>query len=61
MLFLQKHFFMRTKFIPMLVLMAWATSLSAQITREQADAIVLEHIQNEVYLKNFVISPHIKF
>ena len=32
----------------MLVLTAWATSLSAQITREQADMIVLEHIQNEV-------------
>ena len=32
----------------MLVLTAWATSLSAQITRKQADAIVWEHLQNEV-------------
>jgi len=32
----------------MLVLIAWTTSLSAQITREQADAIVWEHIQNEI-------------
>jgi len=32
----------------MLVLFAWTTSLSAQITREQADAIVMEHIQKEV-------------
>jgi len=31
----------------MLVLMAWATSLSAQITREQANKIVWEHVQNE--------------
>ena len=33
---------------PMLILLAWATSLSAQITREQADAIVRQHIENEV-------------
>ena len=33
---------------PMLVLIACTTSLSAQITREQADKIVWEHIQNEV-------------
>jgi len=32
----------------MLVLTACATSLSAQITREQADLIVYQHIQNEV-------------
>ena len=32
----------------MLVLLAWATSLPAQIMREQADTIVLQHIQNEV-------------
>jgi len=31
----------------MLALLAWTTSLSARITREQADAIVLEHIQKE--------------
>jgi hypothetical protein len=39
---------MKKFIIPMLVLTAWATSLSAQITREQADAIVLQHIKNEV-------------
>jgi len=32
----------------MLVLLAWTTSLSAQITREQADEIVWQHIKNEV-------------
>ena len=32
----------------MLVLTAWAASLSAQITREQADAIVLGYVQGEV-------------
>ena len=35
-------------FILMLVLLANTTSLFAQITREQADAIVWEHIQNEI-------------
>ena len=39
---------MKKIIIPMLVLTAWATSLFAQVTREQADAIVLEHLQNEV-------------
>ena len=39
---------MKKMIISMLVLIAWTTSLRAQITREQADAIVLEHIQNEV-------------
>jgi hypothetical protein len=34
--------------IPMLVLWAWATPLNAQITREQADIIVFEHLQNHV-------------
>jgi len=34
----------------MLVLMAWATSLSAQITQEQADKIVWKHVQNEATL-----------
>ena len=34
--------------IPMLVFMAWATSISAQITRQQADKIVWEHVQNVV-------------
>jgi len=32
------------------ILLLFATSLSAQITREQADAVVLEHIQKEVVL-----------
>ena len=31
----------------MLALLAWAASLSAQITREQADAIVLDYLKNE--------------
>ena len=39
---------MKKIIISMLVLSAWATSLSAQITREQADAIVSAHLQNEV-------------
>jgi len=33
-----------------LVLFTYATSLFAQITREQADAIVLEYLQNEISL-----------
>jgi hypothetical protein len=33
--------------IPMLILLAWATSLPAQITREQADEIMLQHINND--------------
>jgi len=32
----------------MIALTAWATSLSAQITREQADEIVFQHIKKEV-------------
>ena len=39
---------MKKPLFPMLVLIAWTTSLCAQISREQADAIVLEHIQKEV-------------
>ena len=39
---------MKKVLIPILVLIACTTSLSAQITREQADAIVWEHVQNEV-------------
>jgi hypothetical protein len=39
---------MRTILILMSVFLAWTTSLSAQITREQADVIVREHIQKEV-------------
>ena len=38
---------MKKIIIPVLVLLAWATSLSAQVTREQADAIVLNHVQSE--------------
>jgi len=39
---------MKKFFTLMFVLIAWATSLTAQITREQADEIVLEYIQNEI-------------
>jgi len=39
---------MKKMFLLMLALIACATSLSAQITQEQADEIVLEYIQNEV-------------
>jgi hypothetical protein len=45
---------MKKLIIPMLIFLAWATSLSAQITREQADKIVLEHLQNEVTLPYFL-------
>jgi len=38
----------------MLVLIACTTSLAAQTTREQADKIVLEHLQNEVTLPYFL-------
>ena len=39
---------MKKCIFPMLIFLAWATSLSAQITREQADKIVLEYLQDEV-------------
>ena len=39
---------MRNIIIPMLVLAVRTTSLPAQVTREQADVIVWEHIHNEV-------------
>jgi hypothetical protein len=39
---------MKKLIIPMLIFLAWTISLSAQITQEQADKIVLEHLQNEV-------------
>ena len=48
--------------ISMLILFVWEASLSAQITREQADAIVQEYVQKEVkrpyflYLNNNVSS-----
>jgi len=38
---------MKKVLISMLILIAWTTSLLAQITREQADVIVSEPIQNE--------------
>ena len=42
---------MRARFTLVIsILLLFATSLSAQITREQADAVVLEHIQKEVFL-----------
>lgn len=37
---------MKKIIISMSILLAWAASLSAQITREQADEIVLSHIQS---------------
>ena len=39
---------MKKLIVSMLILLAWTTSLSAQITREQANAIVINHIENEV-------------
>ena len=38
---------MKKIFILMLILIAWAASLSAQTTREQADAIVLNYLKTE--------------
>ena len=45
---------MKKFIIPILALIALNTSLSAQITREQADKIVWEHLQNEVTLPYFL-------
>ena len=39
---------MKKKIVLIPILFAWTISLLAQITREQADAIVQEHIQKEV-------------
>jgi hypothetical protein len=39
---------MRKIILLMSVLLAWASSLTAQITREQADTIVFQYIQDEV-------------
>ncbi len=39
---------MKKTIILMSVLFAWATSLSAQVTREQADAIVLNYLNREM-------------
>ena len=62
---------MKRIFIAMSFLVAWMTLLSAQVTREQADAIVLNYLQNEatrpyfLYLnvntpreENFFITTH---
>ena len=38
---------MKKMIIVMSILLAWATSLPAQTTREQADAIVWEHLKSE--------------
>ena len=40
--------FMKKTIILMSVLLAWATSLPAQITREQADEIVINYLNSEV-------------
>jgi len=45
---------MKKMIISMLILFAWVVLLSAQITREQADAIVLEYVQDEVELPYFL-------
>jgi len=48
----------------LLILFAWGTSLTAQITREQADSIVIQHIKKDVkppsllYLYNQVPSAN---
>jgi hypothetical protein len=42
------------KIIPILVLVALATPLSAQITREQADSIVQEYLQKETITYNLL-------
>jgi hypothetical protein len=39
---------MKKIIFPILVLTAWTISLSAQTTREQADAVVLEYLQSKV-------------
>ena len=39
---------MKKIFILIPILLAWTASLPAQITREQADAIVLDYLKNEV-------------
>jgi hypothetical protein len=46
---------MKTKiFFSMVILLAWPTLLPAQITREQADAIVSEYLQNEATRPSFL-------
>ena len=47
---------MKKTILLMSVLLAWTASLLAQITREQADAIVREHIQKEVNRLNPILS-----
>ena len=46
---------MKKIFIPMIVLLAWATSLSAQITREQADEIVINYLESEGVPLNYFL------
>ena len=43
----------------MSVLLAWTTSLSAQITREQADAIVWDYLQNEEMPSNYSLHVNV--
>ena len=38
----------RLLLLPAFFLTVWATTLSAQTTREQADAIVLNHLRSEI-------------
>jgi hypothetical protein len=45
---------MKKNLLMMLFIFAWITSLFAQITKEQAEKIVYEHIQNEIELPYFL-------
>ena len=45
---------MKQKVFLIVVLVAWATALPAQIMREQADVIVKEHLQNEMIESNLL-------
>ena len=49
---------MKTKFLSVLLLIACTTSLFAQITREQADAIVFEHLQ-KVVTEPYLLYVHV--
>ncbi|MDR0603347.1 MAG: hypothetical protein LBG80_03480, partial [Bacteroidales bacterium] len=51
---LKKLIYMKKLIISILVLVAFTTSLSAQITREQADNIVKEYLQNETITYNLL-------
>ena len=50
----RKNAGMKTILFSILVVFAWATSLSAQITREQADAIVLDFLKDEEIRQGFL-------